>query len=228
MKIKNIQKKYIYISPGGFLFPYLLGISHFIKNNYDLTNYNFIGSSAGSWCSIYLASNLDLDINNKYLFDKYNDLFENKNLYYKWNHVGFFLKNEFNNLITDYTFIKNNKVEISLSELNLPYSIENKLINSYNNIDELLDLCILSSYIPFLSGNKIYKLNDKIIFDGAFSNINNDNKLIILNITNDMFNKKFYFKDVLGISNNNLYKLYKEGYKDAINNKILIDNYLLF
>lgn len=225
MKIPQLNK-YIYISPGGFLFPYLLGISHFIKNNYDLSNYKFIGSSAGSWCAIFLASDLNLDINKEYLFNKYHDLFNDKNIFYKWNNVGLFLKNEFEFLINDYSFIHNQRVEISLSELKLPNDIENKIVNSYSNINDILNLCILSSYIPLLSGKKVYKLEDKIIFDGAFSSINLNNKIIYLNITNDMFDRKFYFKDVLGISNRDLYNLYKEGYNDAFKNKKNIDNIL--
>ena len=100
-------------------------------------------------------------------------------------------------------------------------------INSYENIDDILNLCILSSYIPVLSGKELYKFDNKIIFDGAFSSINLNNKIIYLNITNNMFNRKFYFKDVLGISNKNLFKLYKTGYNDALINKNKINNILL-
>jgi len=63
MKINNNIKKYIYLAPGGFTMPYTLGISQFIKENYNLNNINFIGASAGSWTSIYLASDMYLSDN---------------------------------------------------------------------------------------------------------------------------------------------------------------------
>ena len=50
--------KYLYLAPGGFTLPYTLGICQFIKEHYYLNDYKFIGSSAGSWLSVYLASDI--------------------------------------------------------------------------------------------------------------------------------------------------------------------------
>ena len=40
---------------------YMLGVSKFIKENYDLQNTLFYGASAGSWNSLYLSNNLPND-----------------------------------------------------------------------------------------------------------------------------------------------------------------------
>ena len=234
MKINSftqLNKKYIYISPGGFLLPYLLGICHYVKSNYNIDDYYYIGSSAGSWCATYLASDMNLDYSEKYLFNKYSELFDDKKLIYKWHNIGNFLQVEFKNLINKKknvipNFIKERKVEISLSQ----YSnkrIHNYIINDYNNVDELLNMCQISSYIPLLSGYSLIRLNDKITFDGALSHLNLDDRNVILNITNDMFNRSFYMKDVLGIGKYTMPELYILGYLDSENNKNLLDIYLL-
>lgn len=234
MKLNYIKpKKYIYISPGGFLLPYLLGICHFIKNNYDINDYYYIGSSAGSWCATYLASNINLDNSEDYLFNKYSELFDDKKLIYRWHNIGSFLKDEFKYLIKENEnkniipkFIKEKRVEISLSQY-YNKKIHNYIIDDYDNIDELLNLCLLSSYIPLLSGKSLLRLNDKITFDGALSNMNFENRNIILNITNDMFNRNFYIKDVLGIGKYKIPELYLLGYLDSENNQNILDYYLL-
>ena len=43
------------------------------------------------------------------------------------------------------------KIEISISQYHNK-SITNEFINNYDNLDELLQLCALSSYVPILSG----------------------------------------------------------------------------
>ena len=34
--------QYLYLSPGGFTLPYMLGICKFVKEHYDINKYNFI------------------------------------------------------------------------------------------------------------------------------------------------------------------------------------------
>ena len=43
------NKEYISINPAGIYGFYTLGVSSYIKENYNLDKYNFIGASSGSW-----------------------------------------------------------------------------------------------------------------------------------------------------------------------------------
>lgn len=52
-KYKN--KELITISPGGFKGFYLLGVSTFIKENYDTEDLIYSGASAGAWTALFLS-----------------------------------------------------------------------------------------------------------------------------------------------------------------------------
>jgi hypothetical protein len=220
MKINNNIKKFLYLAPGGFTMPYTLGISQFIKENYNLNNINFIGASAGSWTSIYLASDMYLSDN---LINDYSKLFEDKGVIYKWHNICPFLISEMPKYINDFSFIDKKKIKISLSQYDNK-SIVNRITDDYNNINELFNLCVLSSYIPVLSGLNIPKKNNLITFDGYFSNPNfnkNDENLLI--ISNEMFNRKFAFSDVIGKNKINIKELIFLGYYDSMINKEYFD-----
>jgi hypothetical protein len=223
MKLNNI-KKYIYLAPGGFTMPYTLGICQFIKENYNLNNINFIGSSAGSWTSIYLASDMYLS---DHLINDYSKLFSNKDIIYKWHNICPFLISEMPKYINDFSFIDQKKIKISVSQF-YNKSIINKITDDYDDINELFNLCVLSSYIPVLSGFDFPKNNNLITFDGYFSNPNlnlneNDEKNNLFIISNNMFNRKFTFSDVIGKDNINIKELVYLGYYDSMINKNHLD-----
>jgi hypothetical protein len=212
--------KYLYLAPGGFTMPYTLGVCQFIKENYSLTNYKFIGASAGSWLSVYLAS--DMNLTDDIIID-YSKLFENKGIFYKWHNICPFLIDEFTKSISDTSFINKKLIKVSVSNYeNKTFS--NKLIDDYDNLDELLQLCTISSYIPILSGISIPKRNNLITFDGYFTEPDFEDSKIKLKICNYMFNRKFTLSDVLGKSKININELINLGYYDSIKNKEKLDN----
>ena len=59
--IKINSLNIISINPGGLLGFYQFGICKYIKQNCDLKNSKFYGSSAGSWNSLYLSKKHDND-----------------------------------------------------------------------------------------------------------------------------------------------------------------------
>jgi hypothetical protein len=218
-KLTKLSKKFIYLAPGGFTMPYTLGICNYIKDNYCLQKYNYIGASAGSWLSIYLASDMKLS---EQLFIDFNDKFSDSNILYKWHNVCPFLIDEFPKYIEDHSFIEEKKIEISVSEYSNK-TITNKLINEYSNLNELLNLCMYSSYIPILSGVKILKRNNLINFDAYFSKPDFNNRQIVLCINNKMFDRDFKLLDVVGKNNIDSRELFILGYYDAMNNKNKLD-----
>lgn len=213
--------KYLYLSPGGFSLPYMMGICQFIKEHYNLKNYNYIGASAGSWLSVYLASDM---LDTEPLLLNYNELFEDKNLIYKWNNICPFLINEFSDNIKNSKFVRKKNILVSISNYDTTNKIiSNELVNDYKNLHELLNLCLISSYIPFLSGRNIPKRNNLITFDGVFSEPNFDNYNIKLKISNDMFGRHFTFSEILGKNKVSINELLDIGYQDSIKNKEMLD-----
>ena len=219
MKLNN----YLYLAPGGFTMPYTLGICRYIKEHYCLNKYNFIGASAGSWLSVYLAS--DMFLKDELLKD-YSELFQDKGIFYKWHNICPFLIDEFSKSIYNTSFIDDKKIKISISRYENK-KITNQLIDDYENLNELLNLCSISSYIPLLSGLSVPKRNNLIMFDGYFTEPNFENKNIKIKIDNQMFSRKFTLSDVIGKTNYNVYDLINLGYDDSIKNKNLLDNILL-
>lgn len=203
--------------------PYTLGVCQFIKEHYSLNNYKFIGASAGSWLSVYLAS--DMFLTDKIITD-YSKIFENKDIFYKWHNICPFLIDEFTKSIKDTQFIEQKLIKVSVSNYENK-TISNKLIDDYDNLDELLQLCSISSYIPILSGLSIPKRNNLITFDGYFTEPDFENTNIKLKIYNSMFNRKFTLSDVVGKSKININELTNLGYYDSIQNKDYLDNIFL-
>ena len=212
--------KYLYIAPGGFTMPYTLGICQFIKEHYNLNNYKFIGGSAGAWLSVYLASDMFFTDS---LIKDYSEIFENKGIFYKWHNICPFLTEEFSRSIDNTKFIKEKKVKISISNYQNK-SIVNNLVDDYKNLDELLYLCSISSYIPVLSGISIPKRNNLITFDGYFTQPDFEHRKISLKISNSMFDRQFTFSDVIGKSKININELIHLGYYDCIIHKDYLDN----
>ena len=53
------SKKFISITPAGIYGSYTLGIASYLKDNYDLNQYSFIGASSGSWNSLICCYKYD-------------------------------------------------------------------------------------------------------------------------------------------------------------------------
>ena len=53
----NPESKVIVSTPGGLFGYYFMGVSSFIKEHYDLSDYVFTGASAGAWNSLFLSLN---------------------------------------------------------------------------------------------------------------------------------------------------------------------------
>lgn len=218
----KVPNKTIYLGPGGFTMPYTLGICKFIKDNYDLSNYNFIGSSAGSWLAVYLASDISSD-NIQKIIDNYSEKFEsnNKNFLYKWHYTGDFLKDEYIKYINNQESITNDKhIKISVTRYK-DRKLINELLDDYNNIEELLELCKYSSYIPLLTGNNLPKYNDIITIDSFFTNINFEYDILIYFGT---FDRKFTMREIIGRTKIKASDYFKEGYSDALKNKNKLNN----
>lgn len=215
--------KYLYLAPGGFTMPYTLGVCRFIKEHYILSDFKYIGASAGAWLSVYLASDMYLTDN---LVKDYSKMFEDKGILYKWHNICPFLIDEFTESINDYSFVEHKKIKISISNYENK-TINNKLVDDYENLDDLLNLCSISSFIPILSGLSIPKRNNIITFDGYFSEPDFENRKVMLKICNDMFNRKFTLSDVVGKTKININELINLGYYDSIQNKDSLDKIFL-
>jgi len=226
-KNDNIPKKHISISPGGLLGFYSLGISTFIKENYDVSDYIFSGASAGAWNALFLCYKKDPQ---KLAFDIMDEIESNVN------NLKQLEKNVENKLLTNYKQddFDLTKLKIALTTLNICPKL--KVISEFENLEDAVDCCISSSHIPLVTGGLINKYKNIIVIDGALS-YNSFLKSIQpeLHITPSIWNKNLTFslRDTIEESKNfakNKHKithLFFKGYEDAKKNKNYLDSILI-
>ena len=220
IEIKN--KKVISISPGGLQGFYLMGIMTFIKKNYNLDNYIFTGASAGAWSCLFMAYKYNPDIfRNKILkinTSNVKSIFDLQ-LLYKKEIIKSFSINDFylDKIFIGVTILKN--LELSTN-----------IFYNFNDLEDVIDCCIASSHIPFLTGGMINKYNNEITFDGGFSNYPYlDTNNTVLHINPNIWNPKRhtildYGDLVQKINDVNFYDLYNNGYNDTKSNKVKLDS----
>ncbi len=222
------------IGSTGLLLPYTMGSLGYIKKNVKIDNYELIGTSGGAWCAtLYLFEN-DLSNHDKiwniFLKNETNEInaFKNLDIFANLSRQNFKDRYKSQNY-------KIQNININVLDVTNIFKIKNIKISQFNDIDDLINLCYASSYIPFISGKNIcYKYNYRKFIDGAV--LNNDNKCynikydtnlknniinnyIKLNINYKMWGRKFNEIDkrnILNIKSSNY--LYKIGWEDTEKN----------
>jgi|TARA_B110000114_G_C14990550_1_gene356383 hypothetical protein len=210
----------IIINPGGNMGFYNLGICHYIKNHYDISNKVVHGFSSGSINSIFLALN-----------KKYDNLFLSKlfSLNLNTNMKLSYLMSETIKIMNDINIKEldmKNKYIITLNNLNTI-----KANNIFLNKESLINCCKSSCFIPLVSSNQFVNYYDNYLcFDSGFvfkkykQYIGINKKLFI---GYKMFQRFKYTLNGYGLVKHNysVYDLYLLGYKDSENNKCLLDYY---
>lgn len=218
MCIHEPKKKFISINPAGVYGYYTLGISSYIKDNYNLEQYYFIGASSGSWNSLLCCYKYNQRSLIRELLKQ--DFFENS---YSISNLQ---KNLSNYILTNYISEDFNldKLYISISEFN-NFELKSVIIHNFTNLENALECCILSSHIPFITSDSfIKKYRDKIAFDGGLTEF--PPKIIspYFEISPNKYNSRNIEKAFLGLITKNvsiqiIQELYSKGYHDSLYQK---------
>jgi predicted patatin/cPLA2 family phospholipase len=216
----------------GLLLPYSIGIIGYIKKHIPIKSYRLTGVSGGAWCSLLYALENDLSDHDKI----WNYTMGDKNI--KLNilsNLDLFHNNIENNLKLRYKGVDAEMIKhISI----LASRYDNKKIKLYSekksefkNINDLIDFCTCSSYIPYISGVLLCKEYDnKYYMDG---DITRDVKLInikssysSLSIHRHMWGRKFSLSNYIYSDINKSRELFELGWKDAEKNRDVIMRYI--
>jgi hypothetical protein len=212
----------IYIGTGGNTGAYMVGVMGYIKKHFNIEKYKYTGSSAGSWITI--MSKYEKNLTD---FDTIWKDFINKDIKFKaslckYKYIPYIIKG---NILTKYGNMKIKKdIGIYVSKIDDKKNMKKVLSYDYNNLEELLELCHCSSYIPIISGKEMsikYKNNNYI--DAIFT-LKNEKEDIITNkkntliITKHIWNRSFTIKDYIYCDYNNYKKLYEYGWNDTKQN----------
>ena len=222
--IDLIDNPDIILSPGGLLGFYVLGICHYIKNNYNLTDKKIIGFSAGSLNNVFLSLNKEYD--------------------------NIFLKELFKlnlNGTMSLPYLLNKTINIMNDNFNIDkFNTTNKYIavtTNYNKLEaynkflttvQLTNCCIASSFIPLITYRDIfYFYEGKSSIDGGllyykYKKQIKFRKILWLNYNIFKRYKKYCIPGSSLLKKNcSIYDLYILGYNDAVKNKSILDEYLI-
>ena len=215
---KKIDKNMdIVIGPGGRYGTYTLGVCHYIKNNFDITNKKILGFSSGSWNALFMCMKKEYIINAlKQSFNMTKDP------------IPIMLKKTIN------IIHQHNISHFDINNLYIATSYLNKTIiyNKFLTIEELTRCCTSSSFIPFITYKDLfYFYKNRITIDGGlhykkYIKTLSDRTLIVnfkmfgryknINIVKEQFKK---YKPTA-------YDLYIKGYQDARKNHTYFEKYL--
>jgi len=207
----------INIGSTGLLFPYTLGALAYIKTCIKPHDYKLLGVSGGTWCSIIY--HLEKNISDHDML--WSILVGNKTqTVYLLNRQSMskFQMKVAENFKNRYKDADVSNIPISILTTQLQGCVPNNvLINSFENMDDLVNYCMCSSYIPFLSGNginMIYK-NQKYMDGEIFKNKGLLLKDPILHLHKGTWKRKFKLRDYLYLDFNSSKRLFEYGWKDA-------------
>ena len=230
---ENNPSKLIISTPGGLFGFYFMGVSSFIKEHYDLSDYVFSGASAGAWNSLFLS----LKENDKLFIDEIlkTDIKNIKSILKLEKKMKSFILDNYDETMFDIDKLYLGVTVLDKSELKLC------IYNDFISLEDAIDCCIASSHIPFVTGGPFNIYRNKFSFDGGFYSypyLNVSTPSLI--IERDLWDKKnkTEVKDArvavincsfdtlfnLNKVNFTLSELYERGYNDSMKNKGYLDN----
>ena len=214
----------------GLFLPYTMGVIGYIKKHIPIENYRLTGISGGAWCSLLYALEDDLsDYDKIWNYTIGDDDFKVR---LTMNMPEFHKKFEAN-LKLRYKDVDLNKINnisiIATRYDNVRMKFFNEKITKFENINDLINICSCSSYIPYLSGVLMCKeYNNKYYMDGDIIKnprlFPSQNKTI--NIDRYLWGQKFKLSHVVYSDKNVSKQLFYQGWHDTEKHKDILTEYL--
>lgn len=205
----------------GMFLPYSIGIIGYIKKHFPLNDVNITGISGGAICSILYSQEDDLSNPDK-IWDYTIGADVNELSLYK--DLRVFQKNVGNNLKLRYNNTEPRSIDkISVISTNI-LKMKNEKISNFDNINDLIDFSLCSSYIPYVSGDTVGKKYNGIEYmDGEiFRDYKYDKKQTCpttISIHRKMWGRKFPMNNYLYTNKQISRELFNYGWEDTRNNK---------
>jgi len=214
----NNSLKIISLQPGGLNGFYLFGISKYIKENYDLEDTLYFGSSAGAWNAVYL-SNKNPVFSKK--FQKYLENLDisNMNNLYDIEHSikKFYIQHSHTN---DFNL---KQIHICVSQIK-KFGLRKKIYSNFNSIEDAINCCMASSHIPFVTDdNLFFTYKNKLCVDGGFFEYPHPSKIYPNIILHPHMWKNPHIRNFDNFKTFNVSQHIQWGYQDAFSHKKELD-----
>lgn len=161
------SQRLITISPSGLQGYYLLGISSYLKEHFDMRDYAFSGASAGSWISLIMSYRG----NHRQIIRDVLAVSEASKQSVRSLGCGLrdlFLKSgQYSTADFDMT-----RCYMGLIDVNMrthPMTARTLVYNGFRTLEDAVNCCIASSHVPFVMGAGLRKFRDLYTIDGGFS-----------------------------------------------------------
>lgn len=213
-----LDKRMIVFSAGGGYWPYYLGVAKYIKEKYDLSNVNLVGTSAGALAALALSQQVPFDdvMQNslsvtdeisKYILGVFS---------LQWSFI--YKKTILIDLNNRYK--RTNNVFIAASKLKWCKLTKQYFITD-SNVTAIADAAIVSSWLPWITAplfQPLFRIGGSYYLDGVFTGkdiVNKQNTIIIHPRT---FTKMPFSGHWLWLGREYNLKLYQLGYEHASQN----------
>jgi predicted patatin/cPLA2 family phospholipase len=210
----SVAYKSLVIKPGGLRGFYMIGICTYIQKNYDIEDWHIYGSSAGAWNALYLScKKKDLFIKEAQYLDQYS--------YASLNDLERTMKDKLLNRFTLEDFdVHRLHLCVSSKRRFFPWFRKN-IINDFIDLDDLIECCIASSHLPYVSNGKFYYRyrNKKCLDGGVFRNPHQNYMKPDFIIEPSMWKKDKIKMKKKNMTSIDIREMLYEGYKDAYRNQ---------
>ena len=210
----------ISISPGGLTGFYSLGVSSYIKDNYDVSKYSFLGASAGSWNSLLFTC--------KYPGEYVLNTLLSRDVLYKAITLPELTEGLGNHILTNYNSddFQLDRLYISVSKLDM-LRFKPQIIYNFTNLNDAVNGCLSSSYIPFVTSKFRRMPINNVIMDGGINSFPPKQIRAYLNIYPSMWGRDFPIGSGFKYPSSHDYftDMYLQGYQDTKKNKKVMDEF---
>jgi len=220
----NNENKIISISPGGIKGLYYLGSLYYIKENYKLDEYCYLGSSVGSWISLFMC----FKGNSKIFVDSVLNLNYNQSLSSAQETMKSYLLENYTSNDFELSKLKIGVAEFGkYNKFNLIYTI----YDSFYDLEDAINCCIASSHVPFIMGGGfLKKYKKKFVFDGGLKKVSYEKpKNSVLHVSSNVWNNEKYMKmpGLKKYKDFDVDSLFNDGFNDAENNSEYLNTLFL-
>ena len=223
VNVKDFERPHdslITITPGGLTGFYSLGVSSYIKDNYDVSEYSFLGASAGSWNSLLFTCKRPSE-------EVFNTLLSTR-IFYTTTTLPDLTEGLGDHIVSNYNDddFQLDRLYISVSKLGL-LRFKPKIMCNFTNLSDAVDGCLSSSYIPFVTSRFRRMPIDNIIMDGGINSFPPKQINAYLNIYPSMWGREFPRGSGFKYPSSHDYftDMYLQGYQDTKKNKKVIDGF---
>jgi len=205
----------IILSPGGYKGIYTMGITHYIKNHFNVKSKKIIGFSSGTFCTLLMRIHPDLESTFLHLL-------------FSLDKPRLSMPKFLNNVVTTLNeHFEHADFDLSGTQIGITTSSGLKCYDQFLTMEDLTLCCKCSSFVPFITQNHLFLCyKNQLTLDGGiyYKQIRKNKERLV--VSPCMFGR--FTRNLLSGFKKpkcSYYQLYLYGYHDARKNHDVLAQY---